>query len=68
MIALHPEYIVAQKEHKKAVILPFNEWENLLSDIEELEDIRAFDTAKSNNDVIIPFEQAVTEIKQHAAK
>ncbi len=49
MIALHPEYIIDQSEHKKAVVLPFNEWETLMSDIEELEDIRAFDAAKSNN-------------------
>ena len=25
MIALHPEYIVDQHEHKKSVVLPFNE-------------------------------------------
>ncbi|MBU8901440.1 MAG: hypothetical protein KOO69_01735 [Victivallales bacterium] len=68
MIALHPEYIIDQSEHKKAVVLPFNEWETLMSDIEELEDIRAFDAAKSSNDPIISFEQAVKEIKNNAIK
>ena len=50
MIALHPEYIVDQHEHKKSVVLPFNEWEILISDIEELDDIRAFDAAKTDNE------------------
>ena len=66
MIALHPEYIIDQSEHKKAVILPFNEWEKLLAEIEELEDIRAYDNAKSDDDEIIPFEQAVEEIRSAA--
>jgi len=68
MIALHPEYIVDTSEHKKVVVLPYNEWEMLLTDIEELEDIRAFDAAKSDNDAVIPFEQAVKEIKNDAVR
>jgi len=68
MIALHPEYIVDQHEHKKSVVLPFNEWKMLISDIEELDDIRAFDAAKTDNDATIPFEQAVVEIKQNAVQ
>ena len=66
MIALHPEYVVDQKKHKKAVIIPFNEWENLISEIEELDDIRAYDIAKSEDDIAIPFEQAIKEINDNA--
>ena len=50
MIALHPEHIIDQKERKKSVIIPFKEWERLMYDIEELEDIRAYDIAKADND------------------
>lgn len=63
MIALHPEYIIDEKAHKKAVVLPFVEWEKVLEDIEELEDIRAFDKAKAEKDEILPFDQAIKEIR-----
>ena len=59
MLALHPEYIIDQKERKKSVIIPFKEWEKLLSDIEELEDIRAYDIAKADNDKTLSFEEAI---------
>lgn len=64
MVTIHPEYIIDENQNKKAVILPFIEWEQILEEIEELEDIRAFDTAKSEKDEVIPFEQAVQEIRQ----
>ena len=40
MVALHPEFVVDKKAAKKAVILPFAEWQRLMEEIEELEDIR----------------------------
>ena len=64
MIPLHPEYIIDEKARKKAVIIPFDEWEKILSVMEELDDIRAYDAAKADpDDDEIPFEQAVAEIK-----
>ncbi len=64
MIALHPEYIIDQKERKKSVIIPFKEWERLMYDIEELEDIRAYDIAKADNDKTISFEEAIKELEK----
>jgi len=64
MITLHPEFIIDKKKQPKAVILPLEEWEKILEEIEELEDIRAFDEAKADDkDEIIPFEQAIKELK-----
>lgn len=64
MIAVHPEYIINDKSQKKAVIIKFNEWKSILTEMEELEDIRAYDTAKADKtDEVIPFEQAIREIK-----
>ena len=37
MVALHPEFVVDKKAAKKAVILPFAEWQRLMEEIEELE-------------------------------
>lgn len=64
MVTIHPEYVIDENQNKKAVILPFIEWEQILEEIEELEDIRAYDIAKSEKDEMIPFEQAVQEIRK----
>ena len=59
MLVLHPEFIIDDKAQKKAVIVPLSEWNAILDDIEELNDIRAYDMAKADiNDEIISFEQA----------
>jgi len=64
MIDLHPEYIIDERQHKKAVVLPYPEWEKVLEEMEELEDIRAYDAAKVDNDESLPFDQAVEEIRK----
>lgn len=43
MIQLHPKYIFDKISHKKSVIISFLEWENIINEMEELEDIRAYD-------------------------
>ncbi|MDA3939244.1 MAG: hypothetical protein PF693_08045 [Spirochaetia bacterium] len=64
MLVVHPEFIIDEKAQKKAVIVPLNEWNAILDDMEELNDIRSYDEAKADiNDEIISFEQAVKEIK-----
>ena len=55
MVTLHPEYVVDDSDRKKAVLLPVEEWEKVVDELEELEDIRLYDAAK---------EQAVKEIEQ----
>jgi hypothetical protein len=64
MISIHPQYIVDEQQHKMSVVLPYKEWEKILEEIEELEDIRAYDAEKSKGDDVIPFDQAVKEIKE----
>ena len=64
MIALHPEYIVDTEKQTKAVVIPVKEWNIIIEEIEELDDIRAYDAAKADkNDEVIPFAQAVNEIR-----
>jgi PHD/YefM family antitoxin component YafN of YafNO toxin-antitoxin module len=64
MVTLHPEYVVDEKQRRRAVLLPAPEWEQVIEELEELEDIRAFDQAKSGPQDAIPFEQAVREIRE----
>ncbi|MDP2896986.1 MAG: hypothetical protein Q8Q12_10590 [bacterium] len=63
MRPINPQYVVDENDNKKAVVLPLSEWEQILSDLEELDDIRAYDQAKSTPDEAIPFDQAVREIR-----
>jgi len=64
MVALHPKYVVDEKQHRKSVLLPVAEWEQVVEELEELDDIRAFDAAKAGSQEAVPFEQAVHEIQE----
>lgn len=63
MLTMHPEYVVDEKAKKKAVLVSFDEWQQLMEAIEELDDIRAYDQAKKEPDDLLPFEEAVRQIK-----
>ncbi|MBW6511265.1 MAG: hypothetical protein K0A93_03980 [Desulfuromonadaceae bacterium] len=64
MIELHPQYLIDEKNQRQAVVLPCDEWEHILEALEELDDVKAFDRAKSGAGEALPFEQAVREIEQ----
>jgi len=40
MVTVHPEYVVDKDQHPKAVLLPVFEWEQVIEELEELDDIR----------------------------
>ncbi len=62
MIAVTPEYIVDKDSKKKSVILKMDEWERILDEIEELEDIRAYDKVKDIDEKFISFDEAVKDL------
>ncbi|MFH1075228.1 MAG: hypothetical protein V1753_00035 [Pseudomonadota bacterium] len=64
MQTIHHEYVIDGNGNKKAVLVPLSEWEQILDDIEELDDIRAYDETKSQTSEPIPFDQAVDELKR----
>jgi len=64
MVELHPEYVKNQNGDAKAVLLSIAEWEKVMSELEELDDIRAYDQAKAVSDESVPFDQAVREIRE----
>lgn len=57
-------YVVDGKGKRVAVLLDVSEYQEILEKLEELESIRAYDTAKKSKDKAIPFEQAVREIEK----
>jgi len=63
MLAIHPEYVVDEKQHRKSVILPLSDWNRVVDELEELSDIKAYDKAKSGTQDSLPFADAVHEIQ-----
>ncbi len=66
MVTVHPDYVVDENQNRKSVILSLEEWEQILEELEELDDIRAYDEAKSGPQDAVPFEQAVREIQERS--
>jgi hypothetical protein len=64
VLARHECYIVDADGHRLSVILGFDQYQELLVRLEELEEIYAFDLAEDANDEAIPLEQALNEIEQ----
>lgn len=57
-------WIVDENGHRTAVVIEIGEYNNMIEDLEELEDIRAFDEAKASGEQPIPIEQAIGEIER----
>ncbi|MBI5326453.1 MAG: hypothetical protein HZB41_14470 [Ignavibacteriae bacterium] len=62
MIAIKEKFIVDEKGNKTDVVLPIEDYEKLLNELEDIEDVKVYDNAKMKNDEVIPFEDAMKEI------
>ncbi len=58
-------YIVNEQGNETGVILDIEEYRKMLDAVEELEAIRAYDSAKAEGGEAIPFELALAEIEGH---
>ena len=64
MVTIHPQYVVGEGQERKAVLLSLTEWEQILEELEELDDIRAYDEATAGPQDAVPLDQAVREIEE----
>lgn len=64
MGAIRQQFIEDNQGHRVAVLLPIDEYNKMLEQLEEAEDIKAYDAAKASDDEIIPFDQAIKEIEE----
>jgi PHD/YefM family antitoxin component YafN of YafNO toxin-antitoxin module len=62
MYEIKENYIVDDKGKKTGVILSIQDYENLLAELEELEEIKAYDQAKAASDEALQFDKALEEI------
>lgn len=58
------QFLTNDKGEKIAVVIGIEEYKKLLEELEDLEDIRAYDEAIASGETPIPFEQAIAEIKR----
>ena len=49
MISIHPQYIKDADGKKSLVILPVKEFDTIIDELEELEDIKLYDEAKKED-------------------
>lgn len=49
------QYIVNEQGKKVSVILPIDEYEQILNELKDIEDVKLFDEAKKDNRPSVPF-------------
>ena len=64
MIQFDEQYLVDERGNRKAIVAPISSWQQVLEALDELDDIRAYDAAKQEHSEPIPFEKAISEIKE----
>ncbi|MGF7214961.1 hypothetical protein GGR92_001101 [Spirosoma lacussanchae] len=47
---LHPQYITDEQGKRVSVVLPIQQWQQVLDDLEELDDIRLYDEVKARQE------------------
>jgi len=63
MIAVVPQYITDQIGNKVSIILPIRDYERMIEELEELEDIRLYDEAKASIQEYLPAEEVFRSIE-----
>jgi PHD/YefM family antitoxin component YafN of YafNO toxin-antitoxin module len=58
------QFLVDNQGKKIAVVVPVKDYEEIMEQLEELEEIRAFDEAKASGEIPVPFEEAVDRIRK----
>ena len=62
MSSVKERFLVDEAGNRVAVVVSLEDYRQLLADAEELDAIRAYDTAKASGETPIPFDQAVAEL------
>ena len=62
------QFITDDKGKKLAVILPIEDYNEMIENLEELEDIKLYDKAKKDKDEALPIDEAFKLIEQERNK
>jgi PHD/YefM family antitoxin component YafN of YafNO toxin-antitoxin module len=58
------QYVVNERGEKVAVVISIEEYEKILEELEDLEDVRAYDEAMALGETPVPFDEAVERIER----
>jgi len=64
MTAVTPRYLVDENQQPTDVVLTIGQWHQILDELEQLEDIKAYDEAKAGSQEAVPLQQAIREIRE----
>ena len=64
MVMVQEQYLTDREGKRVGVVLGLEQFQQIIEELEELEDIRAYDAAMASGDEAIPFNQATAEIEQ----
>ena len=64
MTAVTPRYLVDENQQSTDVVLTIGQWHQILDELEQLEDIKAYDEAKAGSQEAVPLQQAIREIRE----
>ncbi len=67
MVTIHPQYI-KDSAGNNLVVLSQNDFDALIEELEELEDIRLYDKAKNGKQEFVAAEEAFKEIEEKRKK
>jgi len=68
MTYLRKNFVVEPKGNKIGVFLPIKDYNKLLEELEELDDIKVYDKAMSCKQEFIPLDQALKQIETSRKK
>jgi PHD/YefM family antitoxin component YafN of YafNO toxin-antitoxin module len=63
MLTVHPQYINDANGNKSLVVLPAKEFDSMMEQLEDLEDVRLYDKAKKRKQVFTDAETAFQRIE-----
>lgn len=63
-----PQYITDNKGNKLSVILPVKDYQKMVEELEELEDIRLYDEAMTSKEPSLPIDKAFKLIEAKRKK
>jgi hypothetical protein len=65
MVMRKERYVVDERGNRLAVLLDIADYNNGLKELEELDSIRAYDSAKASQGETIPLDRAISEIDRN---
>ena len=65
---MHKQYITNDRGKKVAVILPMEDYNKILDELDELKTVKAYDKAKSSKQEFIPAKEMFREVEKKRKK